>query len=222
MRKRPQGREISIASAETGAMIAYLSDRANAVTAVGILCSGAAMGLVARGHQEAGVALGLWAIIADDVDGEIARRTKNRTMATKAIGKALDAVPDLIFGSVIPAIVIASFIDLPASAVFTAFMILIGALRLAYFDYFGLDHRGYSTGLPLSYALPVLAAILIVDRTIAPLELGVVLPAVFVPLSLLHIAPFKVKASGTLVHVITICVAVTGSAGLLITSRTGT
>ncbi|MCA1415485.1 CDP-alcohol phosphatidyltransferase family protein [Bradyrhizobium sp. NBAIM20] len=98
VRKRPQGREISIASAETGAMIAYLSDRANAVTAVGILCSGAAMGLVARGHQEAGVALGLWAIIADDVDGEIARRTKNRTMATKAIGKALDAFPDLIFG----------------------------------------------------------------------------------------------------------------------------
>ncbi|WGD51030.1 CDP-alcohol phosphatidyltransferase family protein [Bradyrhizobium sp. CB1650] len=203
-------------------MIAYLSDRANAVTALGILCSGAAIGFVVRGHYEAGIALGLWAIVADDVDGEIARRTKRRTMATKAIGKALDAFSDLIFGSVIPAIVIASFINSPASAVFTAFLLLIGALRLAYFDYFGLDDRGYSTGLPLSYALPVLAAILLVDHTIAPLELGLVLPAVFVPLSLLHIAPFKIKASGTLVHVLTICVAVTASAGLLIASRAGT
>ncbi|WP_027575582.1 CDP-alcohol phosphatidyltransferase family protein [Bradyrhizobium sp. WSM1743] len=203
-------------------MITYLSDRANAVTALGILCSGAAIGFVVRGHYEAGIALGLWAIVADDVDGEIARSTKHRTMATKAIGKALDAFSDLIFGSVIPAIIIASFIDSPASAVFTAFLLLIGALRLAYFDYFGLDDRGYSTGLPLSYALPVLAAILLLDHTIAPLELGVVLPAVFVPLSLLHIAPFKIKASGTLVHVLTIGAAIAASAGLLITSRAGT
>ncbi|MDF0584720.1 CDP-alcohol phosphatidyltransferase family protein [Bradyrhizobium yuanmingense] len=202
-------------------MIAYLSDRANAVTAVGILCSGAAIALATRGHQEAGIALGLWAIIADDVDGEIARRTKNRTAATKAIGKALDAFSDLIFGSIIPAIVIASFISSPACAVFTAFLILIGALRLAYFDYFGLDDRGYSTGLPLSYALPVLAAILLVDHIIAPLELSIVLPAVFVPLSLLHIAPFKIKASGTVVHVLTIGVTASASAGLLITSRAG-
>ncbi|MBB4423790.1 CDP-diacylglycerol--serine O-phosphatidyltransferase [Bradyrhizobium sp. CIR48] len=202
-------------------MIAYLSDRANAVTAVGLLCSGAAMGLVVKGHYEAGVVLGLCAIIADDVDGEIARRTKNRTMATKAIGKALDAFSDLIFGSVIPAIVIASFIESPASAVFTAFLLLIGAVRLAYFAHFGLDDHGYSTGLPLSHALPALAAILLVDHTIAPLELGVVLPAVFVPLSLLHIAPFKIKATGTLVHVFTIGVAVTASAGLLMTSRAG-
>jgi len=107
-------------------------------------------------------------------------------MATKTIGKALDAFSGLIFGSVVPAIVIASFIDSPASAVFTAFLLLIGALRLAYFDYFGLDDRGYSTGLPLSYALPVLAAVLLVDHTIAPLELGVALPPVLVPLSLLR------------------------------------
>ncbi|MBB4264030.1 CDP-alcohol phosphatidyltransferase family protein [Bradyrhizobium sp. CIR3A] len=202
-------------------MIAYLSDRANAVTALGILCSGAAMGLVTRGHHEAGIAVGLWAIIADDVDGEIARRTKNRTKATKAIGKALDAFSDLIFGSVIPAIVIASLIESPVCPVFTAFLLLIGALRLAYFDYFGLDDRGYSTGLPLSYALPVLAAILLVDHIIAPLEFGVVLPAVFVPLSLLHIAAFKIKASGTLVHALTIGIAITASAGLLITSIAG-
>lgn len=200
-------------------MIAYLSDRANAITAVGLLCSGAAMGLVVKEQYEMAVALGLWAIIADDVDGEIARRTKGRTMATKAIGKSLDAFSDLLFGSVIPAIVIASFMEFPASAVFTAFVMLIGALRLAYFDYFGLDERGRSTGLPLSYALPMLAAILLVDHTIAPLELGVVLPAFFVPLSLLQIAPFKIKASGSLVHVITIGVAATASAGLLMTSR---
>ncbi|WGR73032.1 MULTISPECIES: CDP-alcohol phosphatidyltransferase family protein [unclassified Bradyrhizobium] len=204
-----------------GSMIAYLSDRANAVTALGLFCSGAATGLVAKGRYEAGVALGLWAIIADDVDGEIARRTKNRTMATKAVGKALDAFSDLIFGSVIPSIVVASFMESPASPIFTALLLLIGALRLAYFDHFGLDDRGYSTGLPLSYALPVLAAILLIDHTIAPLELGVVLPAFFVPLSLLHIAPFKIKASGSLVHVITIGVAATASAGLLMTSRAG-
>ncbi|QOG21062.1 CDP-alcohol phosphatidyltransferase family protein [Bradyrhizobium sp. SEMIA] len=202
-------------------MIAYLFDRANAVTAVGLLCSGAAIGLVAKGQYEVAVALGLWAIIADDVDGEIARRSRNRTVATRTIGKALDAFSDLLFGSVIPAIVIASFIEFPASAVFTALVMLIGALRLAYFDYFGLDERGRSTGLPLSYALPILAAILLVDHTIASLELGVVLPAFFVPLSLLHIAPFKIKASGRLVHVITIGVAATASAGLLMTSRAG-
>ncbi|MEY9590818.1 phosphatidylserine synthase [Bradyrhizobium yuanmingense] len=129
-------------------MIAFLSDRANALIALGILCSGAAIGFVVRGYQEAGIALGLRAIIADDVYGEIARRTKNRTAATKAIGKALDAFSDLIFGSVIPANCHRIFHRFASICGIQAFVILIGALRLAYFDYFGLDHRGYSTGLP--------------------------------------------------------------------------
>ncbi|MBB4263636.1 CDP-alcohol phosphatidyltransferase [Bradyrhizobium sp. CIR3A] len=201
-------------------MITYPSDGANAVTAVGLLCSGAAMGLVAKGHYAAGVALGLWAIIADDVVGEIARRTKI-AMATKANGKALDGFSELIFGSVTPAIVIAVFSELPVSAVFTALLILIEAVRLAYFDHFGLDDRRYSTGLPLSFDLPVLAAILLIDHTLAPLELGVVLPFVFVPLSLRHIAPFKIKASGSPVHLFAIGVAVTASVALCITNRAG-
>lgn len=199
-------------------MIAYLSDRANSVTALGILCSGAGVGLAVRGNYEAGIALGLWAIIVDDVDGAIARRAMNRTTATKAIGKSLDGFSDLIFGSVIPAIVIASVINSAASGMFAAYLLLIGALRLAYFGYFGLSDQGYSTGLPLSYDLPVLAVTFLIHRIVAPLELSVVLPAIFVPLSLLHIAPFKIKASGTLVHVLTIAIAIIGSAGLLMTS----
>ncbi|MGY3146373.1 CDP-diacylglycerol--serine O-phosphatidyltransferase [Bradyrhizobium sp. USDA 3397] len=200
-------------------MIAYLSDRANSVTALGILCSGAAIGLIVRGNYEAGIALGLWAIIADDVDGAIARRTLNRTMATKAIGKSLDGFSDLMFGSVIPAIVIASVINSPASAVFSAFLLLIGALRLAYFDYFGLSDQDYSTGLPLSYDLPVLAVVFLIHRIVTPLELTVILPTIFAPLSLLHIAPFKIKAAGTLVHLLTISIAIIGSVSLLLTTR---
>ncbi|RXG91869.1 hypothetical protein [Bradyrhizobium vignae] len=120
-----------------------------------------------KGHYEAGVALGL---IVDDVDGEIARRTENRTMAIKTIGKALDAFSGLMFGSVISAIVIVCFVESPAAAVFAAFLILIGALRLAYFDYFGLDDHGYSTGRPPFYALPALAAVLLVDHMLGRLS----------------------------------------------------
>ncbi|MCK1542191.1 hypothetical protein IVB12_09460 [Bradyrhizobium sp. 179] len=49
-----------------------------------------------KGHYEAGVALGLWAIVGDDANGQITRRTKDRTVATKSIGKALDAFSDLM------------------------------------------------------------------------------------------------------------------------------
>ncbi len=178
-------------------MLHYLKDTANAVTAVGIVCSGAL-----NNQYEFAVAVALWAIVADDIDGEIARRSSGGAVDTKAIGKSLDGFSDLIFGSVIPAIIICSAIENAfLSTCFGAFLLLVGSLRLNYFDHFGLNTEGYSTGLPLSYDLPILAFILI-----------------FIPLTALHVLPFTIRASGPIVHFFTIACCIGGS-GVLVLLR---
>jgi CDP-diacylglycerol--serine O-phosphatidyltransferase len=199
-------------------MLHYLKDTANAVTAVGIVCSGATIGLALNNQYEFAVAVALWAIVADDIDGEIARRSSGGAVDTKAIGKSPDGFSDLIFGSVIPAIIICSAIENAfLSTCFGAFLLLVGSLRLNYFDHFGLNTEGYSTGLPLSYDLPILAFILIIHRFVQ-FDLGSILAAIFIPLTALHVLPFTIRASGPIVHFFTIACCIGGS-GVLVLLR---
>ncbi|MDX0469413.1 CDP-alcohol phosphatidyltransferase [Sinorhizobium medicae] len=200
-------------------MLTYLLDRANLVTGIGIICSGIAIGLIANGRSFEGVALALWAILADDIDGEIARRMRNRSSAMKAIGQSLDGFSDLVFGSVIPALIISALIAAPFwSSAMGAYLLLIGALRLSYFDHYGLSEDGQSTGLPVSYDLPLIGIVFLFHSLVVPLSLSLVLPAIFVPFGALHVASFKIKATGTLVHTITIFATVTISLALLLVS----
>jgi CDP-diacylglycerol---serine O-phosphatidyltransferase len=142
-------------------MVRYLGDPANAVTMAGLVLSGSALYATIHGHFELAVAISLWSMIMDQLDGVLAGRTRDRSEATAVIGKHLDACNDLIYGAVIPAATVASLGgNSMTTAIVSVAIVCAGALRLSYFNQFGLS-GGRFAGLPLSYTGPVLAVLFI-------------------------------------------------------------
>lgn len=199
-------------------MLRYLLDPANAITAGGLILSGVALHLAISRRPELSVAVGLWAMLADQLDGVVAKRTSGRANEVARIGKSLDGFGDLIYGAVIPAavIMVLGSGSLPATAV-GVLLITIGAVRLSYFNLYGLSGGRFS-GVPLSYDIQLLALVLLV-RPLAPAS--AFLPSVlvaFVILAFLHVSSLRVPSPGRVMYSAITVFAVVSSGALALTS----
>ncbi|MFW8642986.1 CDP-alcohol phosphatidyltransferase family protein [Rhizobium beringeri] len=87
-------------------MLRYLIDPANAITTSGLLFSAISLFMAVSDRLEIAMAAALWAVLADHLDGIVASRTRNRRPDFAKIGKSLDGFGDIIYGAVLPAVVI--------------------------------------------------------------------------------------------------------------------
>ncbi|MCG5487492.1 MAG: CDP-alcohol phosphatidyltransferase family protein [Sinorhizobium meliloti] len=190
-------------------MIRQLFDAANAVTTVGLVLSVTGISVALSGNPDLGVAIVLWALLADHLDGIVAMSTKDRPPEIAQVGKNLDSLADLVSGGVFPAVV---GIVVGKVAIFTtvagAVLICASALRLSYFNVVG-SPDGRFIGVPTTYAMPA-TAIAFLARPLLPD--GAFSPAfamVLVLLAALHVAPVRVpKTAGPMYLTITIfCIA---------------
>ncbi|MDX0264261.1 CDP-alcohol phosphatidyltransferase family protein [Sinorhizobium medicae] len=185
-------------------MIRQLFDPANAVTAAGLVLSVIAISLALSGRVELGVAVALWALLADHLDGLVAQRLTTRAERTGEVGKNLDSLADLVSAGVFPGI--ALLVVGGSAALFTAVAALLAgasALRLSYFNVFG-SPDGRFIGVPTTYAVP-LTAIMFLARPVVAEQLFPNLFAVaLVVLAGLHVAPIRVpKTTGFMYFVVT-------------------
>lgn len=176
-------------------MLRYLVDPANAITTLGLLLSSTGLYLALAGHLELAVAAALWATLADHLDGVVAKRTKDRAPEMGQMGKALDGFGDIVYGAVLPAIVVIQVSHASSWSLVTAVaMVVAGAIRLSYFANFGLSNDGRFLGVPLSYDVPLLA-ILFLLRPLVPAE--TFMPLVntcFLIIAALHVASIRVPS----------------------------
>lgn len=160
-------------------ILAYLADAANLVTLTGVAFG--VLGIIAALHAELLLAagLGVWAVVADCVDGPVARRDLTRTDVDRAIGINLDSLADVVCSGVLPAVVLVQAGDARVLWVVAAVAVVVsGVLRLAYFNVHGA--AGGFEGLPIFYAPVVVATVLVVaagDAGRAAIALLVVLVA---------------------------------------------
>ncbi|MGX5851205.1 CDP-alcohol phosphatidyltransferase family protein [Mesorhizobium sp. PL10] len=193
-------------------MLRYLIDLANAITIAGLLCSSIALYFALAGHIELAVGAALWAVLVDHLDGAVARRTPNRPPDMAKMGKSLDGFGDIIYGAVLPAIILVQLNGASAVSFFVATVLLLaGAIRLSYFANFGKSDDGRFLGVPLSYDIPLMAALVLVHPL---MPLGTFLPAVntvFVLLSVAHIASVRVPAPNRAMYLAITLFAVTAS-----------
>ena len=103
-----------------------------------------------KGSFEAAMIAMLWAILFDWIDGPIARRTKGRSKVLGEFGAALDSLVDIVSFGVVPAVVLLSYGEfspwfLPGAVALMA----VGAIRLSYFNVFGLEGGSTYVGLSL-------------------------------------------------------------------------
>lgn len=197
-------------------MIRYLFDAANAITALGLILATTAIYFALIGRFEIGICFGLWALLADDADGMVAKSSPNRSALMAQLGGALDGLLDLVYAAVFPAILILSFNAFSVSALLAAnCLILSGALRLSYFSTFGLDADGFGRGLPLNNNLFVLALLFVADHHLPVQGLGNLLIGAGFVLSVLHLSNFKFPGTGSALRLGNLTLAAAGSVALL-------
>ncbi|MGY3146312.1 CDP-diacylglycerol--serine O-phosphatidyltransferase [Bradyrhizobium sp. USDA 3397] len=174
-------------------MLKYLWDPANAITITGLLFSSASLFLALSERFELSVAVALWAVLADHLDGFVAGRTTGRDPNVAKIGASLDGFADIVYGAVLPAVIVVQVSQGSLLALATATTLLLaGALRLSYFANFGRSRDGRFLGLPLSYDVPLLALLFLLKPLIPAEAFSDVVNIGFLLLALAHVAPVRV------------------------------
>jgi CDP-diacylglycerol--serine O-phosphatidyltransferase len=173
-------------------MLRYLLDPANAITTIGLACAVTGLYAVLSGHFELGIAAVLWALLADHLDGIVAARTRNRDPAKGKIGKQLDSFTDLVSDAVFPAILVIQLNrSSPVSLAIAVILLTAGAVRLSYFNSFGLSD-GRFVGVPLSYDIPLLALLFVARPSIPASAFTAIVDCALLILAVLHVSTIRV------------------------------
>jgi CDP-diacylglycerol---serine O-phosphatidyltransferase len=192
-------------------MVRQLMDPANAITATGIVISVIGIRIAMAGQPEWAVAVVLWALLADHLDGVVAVRTPGRLPETGRVGKNLDSLADLISAGIFPAIVALQVSGNSWPALLCAgALVVASALRLAYFNVVGLS-GGRFIGVPTTYALPVLALLFLLRPWVPADAFSGVLCGALLLLAVLHVTPIAVPPTRGLMYAVVTAFAVTSS-----------
>ncbi|MBR1164610.1 CDP-alcohol phosphatidyltransferase family protein [Bradyrhizobium elkanii] len=173
-------------------MIEYLADRANAVTACSFFFAVVGVFLALNGQLELGAAAMLWTWSLDHWDGHIARTTRHKRLpGTAAFGKNFDGFGDFVHGVWFPAVVIILVGDGSViSFVASLLLVMAGAIRLSYFENVGLTAEAKFIGIPVSYATPLLAVIMLLRPLIWAEIFPTMLALAFTALAALYVSTF--------------------------------
>ncbi|KRP85880.1 hypothetical protein AOQ72_04380 [Bradyrhizobium yuanmingense] len=174
-------------------MLKYLWDPANAITLTGLLFSSTSLFLALSERLELSVAVALWAVLSDHLDGFVAGRTKGRDPDVAKMGASLDGFADIVYGAVLPAVIVVQVSQASPLSLATATMLLVaGAIRLSYFANFGRSCDGCFLGVPLSYDVPLLALLFLVKPLIPAEAFSDIVSIGFFMLAMAHVAPVRV------------------------------
>jgi len=178
-------------------MMGFVRDLPNLCSLAGLLAALLGLYFTIRGVYPAALTALLWAVVFDWSDGLIARRMKGRTADQGAFGAQLDSLIDLVSFSVAPALLLLSVGDFSPWFVPGAFVILAtGAIRLSYFNVFGLLDASTYRGLALDNNVLVLALLFVFEPLVGATLFAIVLYVTLLVLAALNVAPIKTPKLG--------------------------
>jgi archaetidylserine synthase len=174
-------------------MLTFAKDLPNICSLVGLLCAVLSMYFSILGNFPAAMIGMLWAVFFDWGDGIIARKIKNRTDQQRAFGGQLDSFIDIVSFGICPAVLLLSYgsfgwLFLPGAFIIVA----TSAIRLSYFNIFGLVDNSTYVGLALDNNVLILALVFLLDGLISPAVFSIVLYA-----SLMILAGFNLSSIRT-------------------------
>ncbi len=131
-------------------ILSYVKDLPNLCSLAGLVCTLLAIYYCILGVYYAAMIGMIWAVAFDWADGLIARRMKGRTANDQTFGVQLDSLIDIVNYGVAPAILLLSYGNFDPIFLPVAFIMLAAsAIRLSYFNTFGLSGGSKYTGLAL-------------------------------------------------------------------------
>ena len=133
-------------------MASFILDLPNICTLFGLLSAFLGIYFATQGNIHFAVIGGLWAVIFDWLDGLIASKMKGRTDDDRAFGGQLDSLSDIVSFGVLPAMILLSYTDYSIWSILVGFSLVAGcAIRLSYFNVYGLTGGKTYTGLAVDY-----------------------------------------------------------------------
>jgi len=183
--------------ANPGSMLAFAKDLPNLCSLAGLLAALFGLYFAIRAVYPAALMALLWAIVFDWSDGRIARAMTGRTAEQRAFGAQLDSLIDIVSFSVAPALLLLSVGRFNPWFVPGAFVILAtGAIRLSYFNVFGLVDDATYRGLSLDNNVLVLALLFVFEPLIGRTSFGIVLYVALLVLAAFNVAPIETPKLG--------------------------
>ena len=189
-------------------MLAFVKDLPNLCSLTGLFCAVLAIYYAIRGIFPAAMIGMLWAIFFDWADGIIAHRMKGRNKENRAFGGQLDSLIDIVSFGICPAIVLLSYGKFNPWFLPGAFVIVAtSAIRLSYFNIFGLVDDSTYMGLALDNNVIILAFVFLLDGFINRAAFSTILYITLMVLAAFNVAPVRTpKFTGRWFYVLTVYV----------------
>ena len=191
-------------------MIAFAIDLPNICSLLGLLSTVIAIYFAIKGNFQVAMIAVLWAVLFDWYDGIIARKMKNRTKEQGLFGGQLDSMIDIVSFGVLPAILLLSYGNYNIWFIPGAFIIIAAsAIRLSYFNIYGLvDSKTYK-GLALDNNVLILAFVFLFESFFQYTIFSIIIYTILMVLSVLNLSSIPTpKFSGKWIYVLVIYVLV--------------
>lgn len=180
-------------------MISFIADLPNITTLLGLLSALLGVYFAMQGLFYYAAIGGIWAVLFDWMDGFIASKLKGRTKDDRAFGAQMDSLIDIVSFGVLPAVILMSYSDFNPWFVPGAFAIVAAcAIRLSYFNIYGLTGGKTYTGLAVDYNGILVSLAFLAERFFDKAEFSIglyvfILVIVVLNLSSLQIPKFSKK-----------------------------
>ena len=177
---------------EQPTMLSFVRDLPNLCSLAGLLCALLGIYYAILGNFPAAIIGVLWAVLFDWADGIVARQMKGRTDHHRAFGGQLDSLIDIVSFGVFPAVFLLSYGKFSLWFLPGAFLILATcAIRLSYFNIFGLvDDKTYM-GLALDNNVIILAFVFLFEGFINHTVFSIILYALLMVFLGFNLAPIR-------------------------------
>ena len=189
-------------------ILAYVKDLPNLCSLAGLGCTLLAIYFLLIEMFALAMIGMIWAVAFDWLDGLIARKMKGRTGTDKEFGGQLDLLIDIVSYGVTPAILILSYSNFNPYFLFITFIMLVfGAIRLSYFNTFGLSNDKKYTGLAIDNNSIILVFVFMFSEYFDRSTFAIFLGASGLFLAILNVSPIKTpKLSGNPINVILLAI----------------
>ncbi|MCD6180198.1 MAG: CDP-alcohol phosphatidyltransferase family protein [Bacteroidales bacterium] len=203
-------------------MLTFAKDLPNICSLIGLLSAVLGIYFAIKGNFPAAIIGVLWAVLFDWYDGIIARKLKGRTKIQGVFGAQLDSMIDIVSFGILPAIILLSYGNYTIWFIPGAFVIIAtSAIRLSYFNVYGLiDSKTYK-GLALDNNVLILAFIFLFERFFEHSTFSILIYVILMLLSALNLSSIPTpKFGGKWIYVLVIYViALTSVFGWMLYNR---
>ena len=173
-------------------MISFARDLPNICSLAGLLCAVLGIYYSILGNFPFAIIGVLWAVLFDWADGIIARQMTGRTDHHRAFGGQLDSLIDIISFGVFPAVFLLSYGRFSPWFLPGAFLIVAtSAIRLSYFNIFGLNDDKTYTGLALDNNVIILAFVFLFEGFFDHTVFSIILYVLLMVFLVFNLAPIR-------------------------------